>query len=354
MTAQQDLLFELEWARASGSTPKWSEMLRRVTDLFVNAVVHLPEEQVALFDDVIEQLSEKIEFAARVELAERLAPIPNAPPRTILKLAFDREIAVAAPILAQSPCLTDGDLVRSAKSMGQGHLVAISRRQSVPEVVTDVLVARGDREVVYTVAGNAGARFSTQGYSTLVARSAGDDALCERVGSRRDIPRHLYLQLLAEASDIAQDRLQKKNPLVFPEIQQVVASVADRMATSATLTSRSYDAARSAVEWRHAAGILDENELTEYALAGKFEEATIALSHLCSVPLSFVERAILQKRPETVLILAKAAGYSWPTAKALLALRAQTAGFADDLDECLLSFSSLKRSTAEKVLQHGV
>ena len=352
MTAQQDLLFELELARASGSTPQWAEMLRRVTDLFINGAVHFPEEQIAPFDDVIEQLSRKIEIAARAELAERLAPIPNAPPNAIRKLAFDHEIAVAAPVLTKSPRLSDEDLVENAKTMGKGHLMAISRRQSVSEVVTDVLVARGDREVAYTIAGNAGAKFSTQGFSTLVARSAGDDALCERVGLRHDVPRHLYLQLLAEASGLVREKLQNANPLMFVKIQQVIGSVADRMATTAASTSRSYDAARSAVEWRHAAGILDENDLREFALAGKFEETTIALSKLCWVPLSFAERAILQERPETVLILVKAAGHPWPTAKALLALRAQSCRIiSDDLDECLVSFESLTRSTAEKVLQ---
>jgi uncharacterized protein (DUF2336 family) len=352
MIEQQDLLFELEEARASGSAPRWAEMLRRATDLFVNGAVHLSAERIALFDDVVEQLSERIEVAARAELAERLAPIPNAPPRTIRKLAFDREIAVAAPVLTQSPRLSDNDLVENAKTMGKGHLMAISRRQSVSEAVTDVLVVRGDREVAYTIAGNAGAKFSTQGFSALVARSAGDDALCERVGLRPDVPRHLYLQLLAEASGVVRKKLQKGNPLVLPEIQQAIASVADRMATTAASTSRSFDAARSAVEWRHAAGILDENDLREFALAGKFEETTIALSKLCWIPLSFAERAILQARPETVLILVKAAGHSWLTAKALLALRAQSCGIiSDDLDECMVSFECLKRSTAEKVLQ---
>jgi uncharacterized protein (DUF2336 family) len=352
MTAQQNLLSELEAAMATGSTARWAEILRRVTDLFINGAVYFSEEQVAPFDDVIAQLSEKIEIAARAELAERLAPIPNAPPTTIRKLAFDDNIAVAAPVLTQSPRLSDDDLTENAKTMGQGHLMAISRRHSVSAVVTDVLVERGSREVAHSIAGNAGAKFSEHGFSALVARSVGDDALCERVGLRRDIPRHLYLQLLAKASEIVRKKLQNANPLISPEIQQVIASVAGRMATTAAAASRSYVAARSAVESLHAAGLLGETELREFAVAGKFEEATVALSHLCGVPLAFAERAMLQKRPETVLILTKAAGHSWLTVEALLALRARSCGIApDDLGECRVSFESLKRSTAEKVLQ---
>ena len=201
MTAQDSLLFELEEAMSSGVASRATEILRRVTDLFVNGAVHFSEQQVTLFDDVIAHLSDRIETAARMELSERLAPIPNAPPLIIRKLAFDDEIAVAAPVLTQSPRLSDDALIENAKTKGQGHLMAISRRQSVSAAVTDIIVARGDRDVTHCVAGNTGAHFSPGGYSTLVRRAAGDDALCERVGLRPDLPRNLYLQLLAKASE---------------------------------------------------------------------------------------------------------------------------------------------------------
>ncbi len=71
-----------------------------------------------------------------------------------------------------------------------------------------------------------------------------------------------------------------------------------------------------------------------------------------AVPIAFAERAMLQVRPETILIMTKAAGYSWATVKALLELRACSCGFtSNNFDECLTSFEGLKRSTAEKVIQ---
>jgi uncharacterized protein (DUF2336 family) len=352
MTAQQSLISDLEEAMSCGLTSRRTEILRRVIDLFVNGAVYFSEEQVNLFDDVIAQLSDRIEIAARTELAERLAPIANAPPIIIRKLAFDDEVAVAAPVLTHSARLDDEALVENAKTKGQGHLMAISRRQSVSAAVTDVIVVRGDRDVARCVAGNSGAEFSASGYSTLVKRSEGDDAFCECVGSRPDLPRNLYLQLLAKASDSVRKKLQAMHLYASKEIQQVIESVADRMAATAALASRNYVAAQSLVESLHAAGVLGEANLLDFAQANKFEEATATLARLCNVPTEFAERAMLQARPESVLILNKAAGHSWTAVKALLELRAKSCGImSDDLDECLTSFEGLKRSTAEKVIQ---
>jgi uncharacterized protein (DUF2336 family) len=351
MSAQHSLLFELEEAMSGGSTLRRAVILQRVIDLFVSGAMHFSEEQVSLFDDVITRLSDKIETAARMELAERLAPIPNAPPIIVRKLAFDDEVAVAAPILTQSSRLDDDALVENAKTMGQGHLMAISRRQSVNAIVTDVIVVRGDRDVAHCIAGNSGARFSAGGYSTLVRRSTGDDSLAECVGLRADLPRNLYLQLLAKASETVRKKLQIANPHMSREIQQVIASIANRMASATAAASRNYVVAGLLIESLNEAGRLDENGLRDFAQACRFEEATAALAKLCSVPIAFAERAMVQVRPETLLILTKAAGHSWATVHSLLELRVHCGNVAYDLNECLASFEGLKRSTAEKVLQ---
>ena len=55
-------------------------------------------------------------------------------------------------------------LVENAKTKSQEHLLAITKRKSLAETVTDVLVERGDRDVALSVAQNAGAKFSETGY----------------------------------------------------------------------------------------------------------------------------------------------------------------------------------------------
>ena len=96
MSADLNFIREVECAVANGSVGRRAEILERVTDLFIAGATQLSDDEIALFDDVITRLAVEIEISARALLSFRLAPIPNAPPRTIRTLAFDDAIDVAA------------------------------------------------------------------------------------------------------------------------------------------------------------------------------------------------------------------------------------------------------------------
>src|SRR4029434_3914183 len=97
-------------------------------------------------------------------------------------LAFDDDVDIACPVLAQSERLDDPTLVENAKAKSQAHLLAISRRSALSTVVTDVLVERGDAEVVVSTVENRRAQFSEAGFARIVQRSEGDERLAISAG----------------------------------------------------------------------------------------------------------------------------------------------------------------------------
>ena len=345
------LLEELESALASGTSTRRIEILTRITDLFISGAPHYSEDQISVFDDVMARLVQTIEERARAKLAHRLAPIANAPSNVIYLLAFDDNIDVASPVLAQSERLNEGHLLANARTKSQRHLFAISQRKSLSEALTDVLVERGDRDVVHSVAANSGARFSDAGFRMLVSRSTGDDALATEVGLRRDIPRPLFLTLLEKASSTVRDRLTAENPEAGTAIQGAVAEVVDGIRDNARKASPDFAAAQEAVERQNRIRRIGEAEIYQYARERKFEETAIALSLMCDTPIDVVERALLDPGAEIVLILAKVAGLSSTTTKAILLLRAADRGMsAKDLEQALSSFNRLQPDTARRVL----
>jgi uncharacterized protein (DUF2336 family) len=345
------LIDELEAALTSGTNSRRIEMLTRITDLFVGGAGRYSEEQIGVFDDVMVRLVSTIEAKARAKLAHRLAPIANAPSSVIHLLAFDDDIDVAQPVLVQSERLEDPALVANANTKSQRHLFAISQRRSLSEAVTDVLVQRGDREVVQSVVKNAGARFSDAGFRILVNRSAGDDDLATIVGMRSDIPRPHFLVLLEKASSAVRARLAAENPQASAAIDDVVAEVVGGIRDDARNSSPDFAAAQAAVERQNRLRRIGEAEIYQYARDRKFEETAIALSLLCDTPIDVVERALLDPGAEIVLILAKVAGLSSTTTKAILLLRAADRGMsAKDLDQALTSFNRLQPDTARRVL----
>src|ERR1700704_678130 len=184
--ASTDLLDELQTTLAHGTVARRVETLRRVTDLFINGAVDFSDEQIELFDDVFQCLMRHIETSARALLANRLAPIDTAPPLTVRALAFDDLIEVAAPVLSRSERLDDEALIETARNKSQAHLMAISTRRVLSGAVTDVLVLRGNDEVVHSTVNNPGAQFSELGFTRLVNRAEGDDNLATCLGMRSE------------------------------------------------------------------------------------------------------------------------------------------------------------------------
>jgi uncharacterized protein (DUF2336 family) len=351
MAIELSLLDDLEQALSSGSDERRTDILRRITDLFIGGAPRFSEEQVGVFDDIIGRLVSAIEAKARAKLATRLASISNAPVNVIRTLAFDDDIDVARPVLTASERLDDTDLVVSANTKSQQHLAAIAERKALSEAVTDVLVSRGDRQVVHSVAKNRGARFSDAGFRMLVKRASGDDVLASHVGSRPDIPRQHFLVLLDKASAAVRTRLMAENPGADGAVEGVLAEVVGGLRSEARNASRDFTTAAARVEQIRRAGRLDEEAVYGFARERKFEETAITLALLSDTPLDVVERALLDPGAEIVLILAKVAGLSSTSAKAILLLRTADRGMsAQDLDLAMNSFARLQIETARRVL----
>src|SRR6202521_5537254 len=231
-SASEGLLDELQATLAHGTVARRVETLRRVTDLFINGAVDFSDDQIELFDDVFQCLMHHIKSSAKALLSNRLAPVNRAPPLTIRALAFDDMIEVAAPVLSQSERLDDEALIETARNKSQAHLMAISTRRVLSGAVTDVLVLRGNDEVVQSTVNNPGAEFSERGFTRLVNRAEGDDDLATCLGMRPTIPRHLYLKLIAKASATVRARLEAANPQRAGDVSNAVRE-ATRLARSA-------------------------------------------------------------------------------------------------------------------------
>ena len=350
MSAVKSFLQDLDEAVSRGTAESRKRALRHATDLLIAG--RYSDEEIWVFGEVIGRIADEIEVAARAQIAKRLAHFDNAPINIIHKLAFDDSIEVAGPVLRDSERLDDNALVANAQTKSQSHLLAISKRKSIEKTVTDVLVTRGNQEVVKSVASNAGARFSEFGFLHLIKRAEGDSILADQLGLRKDIPRRLFQQLIAKASDDVRKRLQRERPTMVDQIQTSVTDVAGALQSKFGPVSRSYFVAKRVVATQHQQGNLNENSISGYARSHRFEEVTIGLSLLCSLPSDVIERALVDKNREMLLVLTKALDFSWATTMALLFLGAKDHRItAQDLDDLEGEFGRLNIETSRSVLK---
>ena len=350
MTEAKSLLKELDDAVLQGSAESRLRALWHATDLLI--VGRYTEDQIWIFGEVIGRLADEIEVAARAKLAKRLAHTDNAPVNIVNKLAFDDSIDVAGPVLQHSERLDAKTLVSNIRTKSQLHLLAISKRNSIPVVVTDELVTRGNREVVNSVVTNNGARFSDFGFLHMIKRSETDSILAENLGLRKEIPRHMFQQLISKASDDVKRKLERERPDLAGQIQTSVTDVTGALQSKFGPASKSYFIAKRVVETQHQYGNLNENSILEYARSHKIEETTVGLSLLCALPVDVVERALIDNNREMALILAKALNFAWETAMSLLFLCAKDHRIsARDLEDMKEEYGRLNTDTSRSVLK---
>jgi uncharacterized protein (DUF2336 family) len=352
MTTFTSLISEIQDTTASGSTKRQLRALTRLTDLFVAGSSGYSEQQIELFDEVFKTLVAVIELKTRAKLARRVATNPNAPAALVRAFAYDDVIAVAAPVLSQSTVLSEADLVVSASTQSQGHLYAIAQRQTISEVITKILIERGEPIVVHTVAKNAGASISDDSFRELVARSGDDSQLAVHVGTRRDIPRHHFLKLLETASAAACSKIVAANPRFAGAVRGVVTEVVDDINLQVRNKSADHAKEKKKVRRRKYWRELGEGDVHAAARAQNFEKTVIALSVLARCPIEIAERAVLNENPGVVQVIAKAAGCSWATVKSLLLMRVADRRMSKmDLDRAHENFERLETQTAKRVLE---
>jgi uncharacterized protein (DUF2336 family) len=334
-----------------GDPNRRAEAAHRIAELYFEEAATLRPAHVDLFDGALINLVPDTEIPSRVELAERLSVIANAPRRLVGQLAREDEILIAGPLLRRSPVLDEGALIDIAQIKGQGHLLAMSERPTLSAGVTDVIVRRGDREVVRRAAGNAGALFSQSGYSVLIKRASQDGVLTLKVGQRDDLSDQQLRDLLAGSIDIIRRRLfEVVQPARQAAIKQAMSEISG--VPEPVESRRDFAPAQRTILALHGAGELNEAALLGFAKAFKYEESIAALAVMSGVKIATLDRLITGERYDPILIVGKVVGLEWATVRALILLRlgAHRVPSPTDIESARVNFARLMPSTAQRVV----
>ena len=217
--------------------------------------------------------------------------------------------------------------------------------------LTDVIVSRGDREVVRRAAGNAGAQFSPTGYSALIERASQDGVLTLTVGRRDDLSESRLKDLLEGSIDIIRRRLIE---VVKPDRQAAISRAMNEIsgAIEVVESRRDFVPAQRTILALHRAGELNEAAVLGFAKAYKYEEAVAALAAMSGVKIATLDRLIAGDRYDPILIVGKTIDLEWATVRALILLRLGPSRVASpaDIESARVNFGRLMPSTAERVV----
>jgi uncharacterized protein (DUF2336 family) len=305
------------------SPEKRLELLHKVTDLYFEGFGNHSASESFLFNDIMEKIVELFSQDLKRKVSASLAVLPDFPTNIVKNFAQDEDIEVARPVLRNALSLTDDDLVLLAERGSQAHLNAIAGRSIVPEKVTDVLIDRGDRNVVHTVTANHGARFSNRGLDRLVDKATDDVDLRELLVERPDLSPRAVDKLLPLVSESLLMKLAERGydlkGAVPPDMIQAL-----RQRFTAALKTRKEDIRQvSAIieSIRKGTATLDESTRL-IAESGRLLDVATILASFTRLEPDHVFNLIYRGQLQTVLILSRSLELSWATVDAMLAVRA--------------------------------
>ncbi|MEQ9642931.1 MAG: DUF2336 domain-containing protein [Alphaproteobacteria bacterium] len=319
MNAPHHHLEKLVNLASEPSTDKRRELLEEVTDMFLEQPAAHSDRETELFGEVMGKVAYQVEMQVRQKLAQRLAQVDESPRDLIVALAND-EIDVAGPILRHSGVLHDEDLIAVAKNKGQGHLLAVSQREVVSEAVSEVLVNRGDDEVLVTLAKNAGAEFSRETMSALVEKSEHIEDLHRPLVERHDLPPDLMHNMFWWVSSALREYIATRDDVDESILEDVLDET--RADLESQIKANEEDLLRAArrVRKMHRAGQLNEIALVQFLRQKEIPNFIVAFALLCDVDMQTGRRILFDPGHEGLAIACKATGFDRTTFSAIVLL----------------------------------
>ncbi|GGB63176.1 hypothetical protein GCM10011316_38810 [Roseibium aquae] len=149
------------------SPEKRSELVEHVTRLYQQRSETERQDEIKVYNGVLDGIYNSLKPSDRQLVSDRLATVKSTSASLVGKMARD-ELPIARAILEQSQSLSQEMMVDIAETMGQEHLLALSKREYLSANVTKVLLSRGNKEVHQAVASNLGAEIGETDFERIV------------------------------------------------------------------------------------------------------------------------------------------------------------------------------------------
>jgi uncharacterized protein (DUF2336 family) len=284
------------------------EIFLAVASLYRVQDTHLSDRERELMRDILRRLTNNVEMAIRIALAERLAEDTTAPHDLILLLADDR-IEVARPIILRSPLLTDDDVLRMVVECDVGHQEAVAARENISEPVTEALAKCEAESVLIALVCNETAKISSITYETLVEKSRRVASLQDPLVRRNELPPVLATRMCGWVSDalktyITQNYTVEATRLnaAFEHAETIVKS------EPATPKTPPAEGAQKLIEKLAIAGQLKAGFLLRVLHQGQMDLFDLAFARMLDLPLDELRQTLYEKGPKMVALCCRAVG----------------------------------------------
>lgn len=293
----------VDLAKETSSEARQS-LLHEVTESFMEDPDELNEQEVAFFGEIMFRLAREMEAKVRAQLADTLADAKTAPMNLVDDLAND-EIEVAEPLLTRSSLLGDTALLAIIEKHSQEHLLAISQRPIVSDLVAGSLAEKGDDRVLGSLAGNAGADLSETTMATMIGRAVDKKNVGGRLAARTDVTSELAQKLFQNVSAAVRNSILSDEPGINEDqLDQAIEQIGDGIAQNQDEDDKDY--AQRFVERKAKLNQLDLGLVEVFVRNRDIWKLVAGIAALTGLDFTMVRQSIFDPSGQKIAVLCRA------------------------------------------------
>lgn len=168
-------------------------LVRKLIDIIVLPASQISANERSLTADILLQIADKVDEPLRIEIARRVARVPEAPPALLRMLLLD-EPAVAEPIIRGAAHIPESLLIETARHATTAHREMLARRIDLTTSVADAMLEYHEPDVARLLLKRDEFTLSPSAIDILVSRSTDDKDLQAFLLRRRELePAHGFM-----------------------------------------------------------------------------------------------------------------------------------------------------------------
>jgi len=335
-------------------------LFENMSGLFLTEEDRLNEQERAHISDIMTKLLVDVELSVRKTLAEKLSASNQAPSELITLLAND-DINVARPVLIRSRVLMEQSLLDIIELRSKEHLLAITEREDISPIISDLLIEYGDDDVIEQLIHNKDADISKEALALLVEESKRVDRFQEPLLARHDLPTDLAHKMFWWVSAALRRQILSSFEIDANFLDQQIASSAQKHIEDPSVAEFGESHAD-----RLAAHLAAKNELNEKTLIQSLKSRQIRLflagiSIKTGLNTTTLSRFIHDKNAEAMAVTCKSLGFDRNSFSAVFLLTRRggvvsSSGKAAikpaDIEVVMKFYDKLTQENAKAVVEH--
>ncbi|HET6519607.1 MAG TPA: DUF2336 domain-containing protein [Geminicoccaceae bacterium] len=260
---------------------------------------------------ILQLLVRDVAKEVRRSLAETIAGSPNLPPGTAGRLARD-DIDVARPMLERSPVLRDEELADIVRTHAMQYALAVAGRESLSEVLSDVLAETGHRDVAHRLAGNAGAKLSVRTMKRIAEDHRGDREIEDRLVRRPALSYEMVERLAGIVAGRLEWELVREQRLAPELARQIVTAARERATLNMVAREHGRSGPERELHRRHLAGELGPEDAVAFLRAGDIAQFEAGMALLAGLDTHRARRLLYSQDRRHLAAVCVRAGFPVP------------------------------------------